>query len=196
MRQAAALLRCKGRRPNLRPVFWGRRSLDITKHATEFDILSPFSTRRQVHTMKQALRLITLVLSATYSINAIADPVLIELSRRAQIPEVELTQYLADCTASQLSMNICSFQRLIAAELTLNSNLQSIIQQLPNSCKNTLMESQKKWTLSRDSECRKTANEDAMGGTMFPVLYSSCQTISTQQRNIKILTILGCAEIP
>ncbi len=107
-----------------------------------------------------------------------ADLVLAELSARSRIPVVELTQLLSNCEETQSSMNFCAFRDFVEKDMLLDATLSG----LSGVCAHQARNEQSAWESSRDATCNKEADDAAEGGSMRPMVYSTCRTQVTAKR--------------
>jgi uncharacterized protein YecT (DUF1311 family) len=89
-----------------------------------------------------------------------------------------------DCTkaSTQLEMNHCAYQAFKAADAELNQ----VYRQLRNNYKGTpqdrqLVDAQLAWLKFRDTDCKFSADR-FKGGSIAPLIYSSCQEGLTKER--------------
>jgi uncharacterized protein YecT (DUF1311 family) len=90
----------------------------------------------------------------------------------------ELEQLLSNCDATQLSMNICAFRDFVEADM----KLKAILSGLHGQCAESVRREQKLWEQDRDAACNKEADDEAEGGSMRPMVFSSCREKSTTER--------------
>lgn len=134
------------------------------------------------------------VLSNTYQTrwqSRIPDVVMIELSRRSATSVEELKEVLGDCPRSQTSMNLCALRSFVEADLTMRSVLAKKLETL-SLCHATLQTSQANWENDRDSQCKKQADRKAEGDLMRPMIFTSCQAETTEQRTVQLKSIRTC----
>ena len=85
-------------------------------------------------------------------------------------------------TGNQSQMNACAVRDFENADRELNVIYKQLISSMPESKQNTLQSEQRAWLKGRDPMCQKDANDEAEGGSMWPMLYQSCRATSTQAR--------------
>jgi uncharacterized protein YecT (DUF1311 family) len=107
----------------------------------------------------------------------ILSSVFVAVSARSQEPA---TNCKTDQT--QMAMNYCANQSFKAADAELNT----VYRQVRNNYKGTAQESQLvdaqlAWIKFRDADCRFSADR-FKGGSIAPLIYSSCQEGLTRQR--------------
>ena len=124
------------------------------------------------------MRYMALAILSLCSTATLADTVVDELSERSQIPVSELISLLSDCDKTQLSMNICAYRDFIAADLQLEEQLAA----LPASCAGSVHDQQSDWEQARDASCNQAADDEALGGSMRPMIFSFCRTQATAER--------------
>lgn len=91
-----------------------------------------------------------------------------------------------DYGGNQLQINQCAVRDFEAADRRLNVLYKTLKRSMPASKQKLLQNEQGAWLMTRDSTCEKEANDEAEGGSMWPMLYHSCRAHATQAR-IKIL---------
>jgi len=123
------------------------------------------------------------------------DEVTLELQRRSNIPVKELNELLKDCQNTQLSMNICSFRNFIKTDLEVKKIRGEKLKSLPESCRAKFMKQENDWERSRDELCNKEADEEAKGGSMRPMIFTSCQAVATEKHTLKLKAIIGCSSL-
>ena len=123
------------------------------------------------------------------------DEVTSELQRRSNTPVQELNELLKDCQNTQLSMNICSFRNVIKTDLEIKKIRNEKLKSLPESCRAKFLKQEGDWEESRDELCNKEADEEAQGGSMRPMIFTSCQTVPTEKRILKLETITGWSSL-
>jgi uncharacterized protein YecT (DUF1311 family) len=102
-----------------------------------------------------------------------------------------------DCAnaSDQATMNQCAGQASKAADNALNTVYQQItgrLQDNPDS-KKLLVGAQRAWIGFRDAECKFAASGVA-GGSMYPMIYSTCITRVTKARVEALKEYLKCEE--
>jgi len=125
----------------------------------------------------------------------LGDEVTSELQRRSNIPVKELNELLKDCQNTQLSMNICSFRNFIKTDLEVKRIRREKLKSLPGSCRAKFLKQEDDWEQSRDKLCNKEADEEAEGGSMRPMIFTSCQAAVTEKRILKLKAITGCSSL-
>ena len=104
-----------------------------------------------------------------------------ELSARSRIPISELRQLLDDCERTQLSMNICAFRKFVQSDLELEAILNAMRESASQECRADMDRDQAAWEAERDRACfEETEIEE--GGSMRPMLISSCKTGANRAR--------------
>lgn len=102
-----------------------------------------------------------------------------------------------DCAnaSDQATMNQCAGQAFKAADKELNTLYQQITGRLKNNPdgKKLLVNAQRAWVSFRDAECTFSASGVA-GGSVYPLVYSSCLTAVTKARVETLKQYLKCEE--
>jgi len=129
------------------------------------------------------------------SVPVFGDEVTSELQRRSNIPIKELNELLKDCQNTQLSMNICSFRNFIKTDLEIKKIRKEKLKSLPESCRDKFLKQEDDWEQSRDELCNKEADEEAEGGSMRPMIFTSCQAVATEKRILKLKAVTGCSSL-
>ena len=114
-----------------------------------------------------------------------------ELSTRSRIPTSELQQLLSECERTQLSMNICALRNFVASDLELDAVLKAKRESTPQQCHAEIDRAQAAWEAVRDKACdEETQGEE--GGSMRPMLISSCKTTATRARILSVKEMNSC----
>lgn len=125
----------------------------------------------------------SVVRAAKASLGLPPDPsaVVEELSARSRIPTSELQSLLDDCERTQRSMNICAFRTFVTSDLELDATLDAKQQVAPPHCRAEMDRAHAAWQTERDRACNEETEADE-GGSMRPMLISSCRTAATRAR--------------
>lgn len=115
-----------------------------------------------------------------------------ELSARSRIPTSELQALLDDCERTQLSMNICAFRTFVASDLELDATLNAKRQVATPHCRAEMDRAHAAWQVERDRACNEETEAEE-GGSMRPMLISSCKTAATQARIAFVKDMDPCA---
>lgn len=87
-----------------------------------------------------------------------------------------------DYSGTQTQMNICAMQDFETADAELNRVYKGLKHSLTPQKQADLLKEQRAWLKERDPNCKKEANEEAEGGSMWPLLFESCRATSTKAR--------------
>jgi uncharacterized protein YecT (DUF1311 family) len=105
--------------------------------------------------------------------------------------------FAADCdnATDQATMNQCAAQQNAAADKELNALYQQITTRLKAEPerKKLLVGAQRAWVAFRDAECKFSAS-GVEGGSVYPLIYSSCTTDLTKARVQTFKNYLKCQE--
>ncbi|MCF4997087.1 DUF1311 domain-containing protein [Pseudomonas syringae] len=108
-----------------------------------------------------------------------------------------LAHAAVDCAnaSDQATMNQCAGEDYKAADKELNTVYQQITGRLKNNPdgKKLLVSAQRAWLGFRDAECKFSASGVA-GGSVYPLIYSSCMTSVTKVRVEALKRYLKCEE--
>ena len=96
-----------------------------------------------------------------------------------------------DCTApvTQTDMNICAFQDYQQADAKLNAAYRKLVAMLDKDQLGRLKTAQRAWITFRDAQCRYEAGVYE-GGTIAPLVHSSCLTNLTELRTKDLNALL------
>lgn len=96
----------------------------------------------------------------------------------------------SDCKnpATQLELNQCAVQKFHQADSALNSQYQSIFSTLDEHGKQRLKTAERAWLAYRDANC-EAESDRYTGGSMQPLIKSSCLELLTSQRMEEIKRI-------
>lgn len=140
--------------------------------------------------MKAGIALLVVALTACQYAMPVAPPnaipptssaVVKELSARSRIPASELRSLLADCSRTQLSMNICAFRDFVASDLELDAAISIKRKSAPPQCQTAIDRMHSAWQAGRDKICKRETEADK-GGSMYPLLLMSCEAAATRER--------------
>ncbi|CRL51451.1 lysozyme inhibitor LprI family protein [Pseudomonas sp. SIMBA_041] len=105
--------------------------------------------------------------------------------------------FAVDCdnATDQATMNQCAAQQNAAADKELNALYQQITTRLKAEPerKKLLVGAQRAWVAFRDAECKFSAS-GVEGGSVYPLIYSSCTTDLTKARIQTFRNYLKCQE--
>jgi len=105
--------------------------------------------------------------------------------------------FAVDCdnATDQATMNQCAAQQNAAADKELNALYQQITTRLKAEPerKKLLVGAQRAWVTFRDAECKFSAS-GVEGGSVYPLIYSSCTTDLTKARVQTFRNYLKCQE--
>jgi uncharacterized protein YecT (DUF1311 family) len=87
-----------------------------------------------------------------------------------------------DYAGTQTQMNACAKRDYEASDKELNRVYGQLMRTLTPPKQKTLRKEQRTWLKERDPKCRKEANDEAEGGSMWPTLFESCRETSTKAR--------------
>ncbi|MFJ2323694.1 lysozyme inhibitor LprI family protein [Pseudomonas sp. NPDC087817] len=103
----------------------------------------------------------------------------------------------ADCAnaSDQATMNQCAGQDYKAADNELNAVYKQIKERLKDNAEATklLVDAQRAWIGFRDAECTFSSS-GVTGGSVYPLVYSSCLTGVTKVRVEALKQYLKCEE--
>lgn len=138
------------------------------------------------------MRYVAIAGLALLSTSVLADSVVEELSARSRIPIAELEQLLSNCDATQLSMNICAFRDFVETDMKLKETLSG----LRGRCAERARSEQSSWKQETDAACNKLADDEAEGGSMRPMVFSSCRAEATAERIKALAARCGAPQQP
>jgi uncharacterized protein YecT (DUF1311 family) len=108
-----------------------------------------------------------------------------EMAARSGLPASEVAALLANCDASQTSMNFCAWRDQLVAEQNLQLAVSRMEAQSP-ACKNRLEKQIPRWTRQRDLDCQKGARQDWGNGSMHQAAQTICLTKETERITGKV----------
>ncbi|WP_299589535.1 lysozyme inhibitor LprI family protein [uncultured Microbulbifer sp.] len=83
---------------------------------------------------------------------------------------------------TQLELNKCAHQQFLLSDSELNDTYKLILRSLRPEQQQQLRAEQGLWLKARDSKCRAQADDEAAGGSIWPMLYELCRASVTQHR--------------
>jgi len=95
---------------------------------------------------------------------------------------------------TQLEMNVCSAQQYRLEDAKLNKNYKELVRKLDPSEKQRLKAVQLSWIKFRDLQCEFEASKYE-GGSIQPLVRSSCLTQMTKQRNKDLRAMIEDASL-
>jgi uncharacterized protein YecT (DUF1311 family) len=123
----------------------------------------------------------------------VEDPVVVEVAGRTRIAQPEVRELLADCQKTQLALNTCALRDLVVAEDRMNGQVSRKYSFL--GCRQDVAQRQDAWAKQRDASCKQSADGQSQGGSLWPMLYTSCQAIETEMRTAAIERMRGCQDL-
>ena len=119
-----------------------------------------------------------------------------ELSRRSGMTPEEIKETLNDCDSSQFNMNRCSYLYSTDFDITMDSVLENKLKLLPPACRDKLQTAQEKWKKDSNDDCSRQADDEAMGGSMRPLLANICMEANIKFRTAQLKSIKSCDKLP
>jgi hypothetical protein len=95
---------------------------------------------------------VSLASCATVKLSPTRDEVLIELSRRSQLPPAQLEPFLASCDRDEQSRFLCAFRAQVEADLKLELVVADKLRELPG-CRLTIERKLRRFQHDRDETC-------------------------------------------
>lgn len=88
-----------------------------------------------------------------------------------------------DCNpnGNQQQMNDCAAQDYQAADAQLNARYREVMDSLSPPMRDALRTEQRRWLRGRDPACHQAAKA-YQGGSIWPLIFSSCQEKATRKR--------------
>jgi len=127
--------------------------------------------------MTRALLMLALVCSSAFA--DASDPASI-ISTQSGLPASEVQGMLANCDATQTSMNFCAWRDRVVAEQKLEDAVAEKGRKSPG-CKVGLQRKIAVWKKRRDTACRKSAEAENDGGSIVPMEIAACQAAETDR---------------
>ncbi len=107
------------------------------------------------------------------------------------------TAQARDCStlATQTDMNQCADRQVKFADAALNAAYRQIVDRLAGAgeTRPLLVAAQRSWIKFRDTECAFSAS-GVLGGSIYPMITSTCLTGLTQARSHDLRRYLACEE--
>ena len=113
---------------------------------------------------------------------AVAAALVALLAGSAQAQQVDCKNAL-----SQNDMNFCADQDFQKADKALNAAYRKVMADMDDATKTKLKIAQRAWVTFRDAECDYESMSEA-GGSMQPMIYSTCQARLTKVRTKELTT--------
>jgi uncharacterized protein YecT (DUF1311 family) len=83
---------------------------------------------------------------------------------------------------TQLELNQCARQQFLSSDNHLNKVYQQALDSLTPQQQKRLRAEQRLWLQARDPDCKSEANNEAFGGSIWPMLYELCRADKTDLR--------------
>jgi uncharacterized protein YecT (DUF1311 family) len=87
-----------------------------------------------------------------------------------------------DYAGTQTQMNACAKRDYEISDKELNRVYGQLMRNQTPPKKKTLQKEQRAWLKERDPKCRIEADNEAEGGSMWPMVFDSCRETSTKTR--------------
>jgi uncharacterized protein YecT (DUF1311 family) len=100
----------------------------------------------------------------------------------ASAPGVASNGYKCNESGTQQEMNACAELNFKAADRELNEVYANLKASLTSPQQAVLVLDERKWLESLDAQCRKSANDEAEGGSMWPMVFWQCKADTTKVR--------------
>lgn len=84
---------------------------------------------------------------------------------------------------TQQQMNACAARDFAVADRELNEIYGKVMNTVGASDRKQILSAQRAWLKQRDPDCRREANDEAEGGSMWPLVYDGCRTELTRTRS-------------
>jgi uncharacterized protein YecT (DUF1311 family) len=97
-------------------------------------------------------------------------------------PGMASNGYKCNETGSQQQMNACAELNFNAADKEINEVYKNLKASLTPAQQAALEQDERKWLKSLDAGCRKSANDEAEGGSMWPMVFWQCKADTTNFR--------------
>jgi uncharacterized protein YecT (DUF1311 family) len=97
-------------------------------------------------------------------------------------PSIASNGYKCNETGYQQEMNACAELNFNAADKELNEVYKTLKASLTPTEQPVLVQDERKWLKSLDAKCRKSANDEAEGGSMWPLVFWQCKADTTKIR--------------
>jgi len=104
------------------------------------------------------------------------------LSAVAATPRMASNGYRCNETGSQQEMNACAELNFNAADKEINEVYKDLKMSLAPAEQAVLVQDERKWLKRLDATCRKSANREAEGGSMWPMVFWQCKADTTKLR--------------
>ena len=87
-----------------------------------------------------------------------------------------------DYNGNQIEMNKCAMDNFEKADKELNRVYKGLKKSLTKQRYEVLLKEQRAWLKDRDPNCKKDADAEAEGGSMWPLVYGFCLENATEAR--------------
>ena len=138
--------------------------------------------------MKRALLALAFTCSSAFA--GTPDPADV-ISRQSGLPASDVQGMLANCDASQMSLNFCAWRDRVVAEQKLQAVLDDKTANSPD-CKARLEKKITAWKKRRDASCKKSAEAENGGGSIVPMEIAACEATETDRMAKVVASIHRC----
>lgn len=138
--------------------------------------------------MKRVLLVLALACSSAFA-NA-PDPADV-IAKQSGLPSNEVQSMLANCNASQTSMNFCAWRDRVVAEQKLLDAVAEKGRQAPG-CKAGLDRKIAAWKKRRNARCKKSAAAENGGGSIVPMEIAACQAAEVDRMTKAVRATKKC----
>ena len=91
-------------------------------------------------------------------------------------------EYRCNEAGNQAELNACASDAYKAADKKLNATYKAAIAKLDGTAREALRSEQRTWLKKLDPACKHAADDEAKGGSMWPMVYQYCLADRTEKR--------------
>ncbi len=96
--------------------------------------------------------------------------------------------YKCNDAGLQQELNACAEETFAAADKELNTVYRNLKASLNKSQQQDLVKDERAWLHYLETTCRTVANDEAEGGSMWPLVFWQCKADQTRERTAKLRT--------
>jgi hypothetical protein len=115
-----------------------------------------------------------------------------QLIHRSAMPEAEVRSLLANCDASQLSINFCTWRDALVAEVRLDDASTAATATRLRGCKSRIDRRIADVKSRTESACAAAAEREAAGGSIKPAVVAACRQDAYDLARVRLERMKAC----
>ena len=123
---------------------------------------------------------------------AVGERAIQQLIHRSAMPEAEVRSLLANCDASQLSINFCTWRDALVAEVRLDDAWAAATSARLRGCKSRIDRRIADVKSRAESACAAAAEREAAGGSIKPAVVAACRQDAYDRARVRLERMKAC----